>query len=299
VLYRCYAKVNLTLEIVGRRADGYHDLLSLVHTISLGDDLRIEPAEAVVSRVEGLAIDPDTNLVVRAARLLAASLGTTQGAELTLVKRTPAAAGLGGGSSDAAATLVGLNRLWGTRLGYAAVARLAAQLGSDVPFFLRGGAALMAGRGDQLEALPPLERQWLVLLVPAHTIGDKTARLYAALEPADFTSGAATRRAASRLLAGQALDPAELPNGFGRAAQATFPGLGELWEAAEQRCGRRFLLSGAGPTLFALAQDRAEATALQRRLAALGAATFTAHTVRHARAGVGSRYAGPPRIRYP
>src|SRR5436853_5434335 len=108
LLYRCYAKVNLILEVLGRREDGNHDLASLVHTISLADDLRIDSAGELLSRVEGLDIDPDTNLVNRAARLLAGTTGVRSGAELTLVKRIPAAAGLGGGSSDAATTLVGL-----------------------------------------------------------------------------------------------------------------------------------------------------------------------------------------------
>src|SRR5258708_27147317 len=90
VLYRCYAKINLTLEILGRRDDGYHDLASLVHTISLADDLRIEPADEVLIRVEGLDIEPETNLVSRAARLLAAATGARAGAQLTLVTRIPA-----------------------------------------------------------------------------------------------------------------------------------------------------------------------------------------------------------------
>src|SRR2546423_3749281 len=105
MLFRCYAKINLTLEVLGRRPDGFHELASVVHTISLADDLRIEPANEILSRVEGIeAID--NNLVTRAAHLLAAETHTRLGAELTLVKRIPTAAGLGGGSSDAAATLV-------------------------------------------------------------------------------------------------------------------------------------------------------------------------------------------------
>jgi 4-diphosphocytidyl-2-C-methyl-D-erythritol kinase len=193
-----------------------------------------------------------------------------------------------------------LNRLWGTQLPPPRLAAVAARLGSDVPFFLRGGAAVMSGRGDELQPLAPLARQWLVLMVPEHGLPNKTARLYAALEPDDYSAGEATRLAAGRLEQQLGLEPeAELPNGFARAARATFPGLSGLWEAAEQRCGRRFLLSGAGPTLFALAQDRADATSLQRQLTGLGAATYTAHTVRHARAGVRSRYAGAARIEYP
>ena len=91
MLYRCYAKVNLTLEILGRRDDGFHELASLVHTISLADDLRIEASDELLTRVEGLDIDPDTNLVARAAQLISTTSRTRQGAELSLVKRIPAA----------------------------------------------------------------------------------------------------------------------------------------------------------------------------------------------------------------
>src|SRR5438105_1497759 len=199
LVYRCYAKLNLSLEVVRRRDDGYHDLASLVHTISLADDLHIDSAPELTTRVEGLEIDPDTNLVALAAQLLASATRVDTGAELTLHKRIPAAAGLGGGSSDAATTLVGLNSLWRTRVHLTDLTRLAAQLGSDVPFFVRGGAALMRGRGDDLQALPPLNAQWFVIIVPPHDLRDKTQHLYAALEPADFSSGEVTAAAAQRL----------------------------------------------------------------------------------------------------
>src|SRR4051794_36925024 len=181
LLYRCYAKVNFTLEIVAKRTDGFHELTSLVHTISLADDLRIEESNELECRVEGLEIELETNLVWRAAQLLATQTRERRGARLTLVKRIPAAGGLGGGSSDAAGALVGLNRHWDNRLNFGELSALAAQLGSDVPFFIRGGAALMQGRGERLEALPASAGQWLVLAVPAHEVFDKTRRLYAAL----------------------------------------------------------------------------------------------------------------------
>jgi 4-diphosphocytidyl-2-C-methyl-D-erythritol kinase len=286
VLYRCYAKVNLTLEILRKRPDGFHELSSLVHTISLADDLRIEPADGLLTRVEGLHIDPQANLVARAAALLAASLRETRGARLSLAKRIPLAAGLGGGSSNAAATLVGLNTLWGGRLTATQICELAAQLGSDVPFFVRGGAALMRGRGEELESLPPCVGQWLVLLVPPHVLEDKTRRLYATLEPHDFTDGAITARGADHLRQGVSLDEDEFVNGFERAARHVFPGLSELWQAAERLSHTRFCLSGAGPSLFALAADNAQARRLAAILESLEADTYVARTVKHARASL-------------
>ena len=278
MLYRCYAKVNFTLEVMGKRPDGYHELASLVHTINLADDLRVEPADELLTRVEGLDIDPETNLVSRAAELLRNALRERRGAELSLIKRIPAAAGLGGGSSDAATTLVALNTFWGSGLRLHSLAELAAEIGSDVPFFLRGGAAIMRSRGEALQLLTPLVGQWLVLLVPPHDVLDKTRRLYAALVPSDFSSGDATQHAAERLRRGQ---PFECVNAFERAAREVFPGLSEAWQDAERRSKRAFHLSGAGPALFAFASDRADA---QQIANLLGEGGYAVRTVRHARA---------------
>jgi len=299
MLYRCYAKLNFTLEILRRRDDGYHDLASLVHTVSLADDLRIELANELLTRVEGLDIDPETNLVARAAERLvsATGRGSRVGAELSLVKRIPAAAGLGGGSSDAATTLVGLNALWDTRLGLTDLVRLAAELGSDVPFFIRGGAAVMRGRGDELEVLPPLTGQWLVIAVPPHDVLDKTRRLYGSLQPSDFSSGAMTQQAAERLRNHEQLLFDHLANGFERAARAVFPGLSDAWSQAEQVCDRRFFLSGAGPALFTLATDRADARRQLGKLADSNVVAHAARTVKHARASL--RFAPETRIGYP
>ncbi|HEY1295062.1 MAG TPA: 4-(cytidine 5'-diphospho)-2-C-methyl-D-erythritol kinase [Chloroflexota bacterium] len=284
--YRCYAKINLTLEILGKRPDGFHELASVVHTISLADDLHVELADTLRTHVEGQDIPPEINLVARAATLASTSLDEHRGAELRLIKRIPSAAGLGGGSSDAAATLVALNRLWGRRLSTTALCQLAARLGSDVPFFLRGGAALMRGRGDDLESLPPLANQWLVLLAPHHLLDDKTRRLYAALDPRDFTTGDMTLRAAERLRHSAALNERELVNGFERAARKVFPGLDELWRTAERISHQRFHLSGAGPALFTLAANHAETQHLAARLDHLPAQVFAVRTVRHARASL-------------
>jgi 4-diphosphocytidyl-2-C-methyl-D-erythritol kinase len=284
--YRCFAKVNLTLEVLHQREDGYHELASLVHTISLADDLRIEPAPELVSRVDGLELAPEANLVTRAACLLASTADIQPRAELGLVKRIPAAAGLGGGSSDAATTLVGLNTLWDTRLDGLQLARLGAALGADVPFFVRGGAAVMRGRGDALEVLAPLDQQWLVLVVPRHGLVGKTARLYAALDPHDFSAGESTDRAAARVNQGLPLAHEDLVNTFSRAARAVFPGLADVWTTVERVCERRFFLSGAGPALFALAGDRADAQRQRAGLARMELTALTAHTVPHARAAL-------------
>lgn len=286
MLYRSYAKVNFTLEVVGKREDGFHELASLVHTINLADDLHVEAADELVTRVEGLEFNPETNLVSRAAELIADTLRERRGAELNLVKRIPTAAGLGGGSSDAATTLVGLNTLWGSRLSLAQLIELAAQLGSDIPFFIRGGAGLMRGRGDELQVVAPLIGQWLVLVVPPHSIIDKTRTLYAALEPGDFSAGHASQRAADRLSAHLPIREVDLTNAFTRAARMVFPELTRVWREVEDATGRRFSLTGAGPAIFSLASDRADARRQIAALAPRGITTFAARTVKHARASL-------------
>ncbi|MCA1645769.1 MAG: 4-(cytidine 5'-diphospho)-2-C-methyl-D-erythritol kinase [Chloroflexi bacterium] len=297
VRYCCYAKINLTLEVLRPRDDGYHELASLVHTVSLFDDLLIESAPELLTNIEGLPIDGATNLVASAAQLLLTTTHSELGARLRLTKCIPVAAGLGGGSSDAAATLVGLNRLWGTGLGADPLARLAAELGSDVPFFIRGGAALMRGRGEDLQIVPAVRDQWLVIVVPPHDVVDKTKRLYGALDPTDFSSGEVSALAAERLRQHQPLIEDHLVNAFARAARAIFPGLADLWTAVEAICQRRFFLSGAGPALFALAADRADAHRQQGRLAGLGLVVRPARTVKHARAAI--RFARDSAFGYP
>jgi 4-diphosphocytidyl-2-C-methyl-D-erythritol kinase len=298
LLYRCYAKVNLTLEVLGKRSDGYHDLASLVHTISLADDLRMDSATRLLTRVEGMDIEPSANLVAQAAQLLTASISSSShlGAEVTLVKRIPAAAGLGGGSSDAATTLVGLNRLWDCRLGIAELTNLAAELGSDVPFFVRGGAALMRGRGEVLEALPSLVGQWLIVVVPSHDVLDKTRVLYQALRPSDYSAGDATARAVAGVRKRLPLAAADLTNAFTRAAREIFPGLSTSWAECERVCGRGFYLSGAGPALFSLASDRTDARRQVATLARIGLPAYPARTIKHARAAL--KFTADTPIRY-
>ena len=140
------AKVNLTFEVLGRRADGYHEVRTILQAISLADELAFEEADALTLTVEPAGAAPvEENLVLTAARLLQREVGVSGGAAIHLVKRIPTAGGLGGGSSDAATALLGLRRLWGLDLDAAALRALAARLGSDVPFFVSGGTALGEG----------------------------------------------------------------------------------------------------------------------------------------------------------
>lgn len=181
------AKVNLFLEVTGRRPDGYHELVTVMQTLRLADTLEAEIAEVFSLEVQGLPIPPEgENLVLKAARLLREEAGAKGGARFRLTKRIPAGAGLGGGSSDAAAALKACARLWGLDGSPAALQGVAERVGSDVPFFLglgpRGGAALCTGRGERVAPLRPLPAGIPVLVVwPGE--GLATRDVYGAVAP--------------------------------------------------------------------------------------------------------------------
>lgn len=271
------AKINLGIEILGRRPDGYHELLTILQAIDLRDELSLVPAPEL-----GLTGDRDlgpieANLVLRAARLLQEETGTDRGATIHLAKRIPVAAGLGGGSADAAATLLGLNHLWELNLPPQELAQLAARLGSDVPFFLQGGARLASGRGEALAPLPT-PRLWVVLVLSPTTVADKTKRLYAALGPADFSSGEQVRSLAERLRRGESVAGQARPSGFERAALRLFPGIARAFSAL-CAAGAIPSLCGAGPTALSLHDHEAETRRVATRVQAEGLAAIVAPTI--------------------
>ena len=164
---RTSAKVNLALEVLGKRADGYHEIATVLQAVDLFDRIVLGAADTLSLDTDDPDLPTDDgNLMMRAARLLQKAAGIEAGARIRLQKRIPVAAGLGGGSSDAAATLWGLNRLWKLRWPAARLRELAVELGMDVPFFLGPGRAVATGRGEQLAALPGGGGYALVLVNP-------------------------------------------------------------------------------------------------------------------------------------
>ena len=264
VRVRAYAKINVVLEVLGRRADGYHEICTILQAIGLFDELVCAPAAELTLEAPPLP-DAAPNLVLRAAEALQEATGCQAGAAITLHKQIPVAAGLGGGSADAAATLVALNALWKLYLERDELARIAATLGTDVPFFLLGGTALATGRGEQLEALPDPLPRWLVLLLPTGTLPEKTRQIYGMLDPKWYTYGGFVLTLAQRLRTSPAATWRPLGNGLEPTAMEAFPELRaarNALEAATETAWRElpapvgeddepdWNLSGAGPTLF-------------------------------------------------
>ena len=248
-----FAKINLVLEVLGRRDDGYHEVSTVLHSVELADRLVVEAGEGLSLECDMPAIANEDNLVMRAARLLQEAAGSTQGARIRLEKSIPVAAGLGGGSSDAAATLVALNELWGLGRSEVSLAELGARLGSDVPFFLQNaGCALATGRGEVVVPLPSVERWWAVVLRPdVSPMPSKTATLYSMVTEEDYTEGSRSAALAEELKVGK-LAPRGLYNAFDRVADRAFPGLEGYRRAFQEAGAGSVSLAGSGPALYTL-----------------------------------------------
>ncbi len=258
-----YAKVNLTLEVLGRRPDGYHEIVSVMQTVDLHDVLELTPADGVTLECDRPGLGTPDNLVLRAAAALRTVAGVRDGVHIELRKAIPVAAGLGGGSSDAAAALLGLSRLWGLGMSVGDLTPLAASLGSDVPFFLRGGTAMVQGRGERVRPLPGINLQWLLIVTPAIEVPKKTASLYSALPPSSYTAGHLTRKLEARIRGGGDVPPQLLFNTFDDVAEEAYPGIREYLDTLYALGAREVHLTGSGPSLFTPISRREQGTALQ------------------------------------
>ncbi|MEW6143256.1 MAG: 4-(cytidine 5'-diphospho)-2-C-methyl-D-erythritol kinase [Chloroflexota bacterium] len=264
---RAPAKLNLVLEVLGKRADGYHEIRSIVQTVDFCDNLELEPAGSFSFDCSVEALRGPENLVVRAARMLAETAGIKPGVRITLRKRIPQGIGLGGGSSDAAACLLGLNHLWGLGMPIDQLGTIGARLGSDVPFFLYGGTCLVEGRGERVIPMPDPSLQWMVLLFPSiRGMPEKTRRMYQALTRADFSDGSKTETVRRHIADGKPISADVLFNAFERAARLEFPGLSDVWRQFETITGEGVHLCGSGPALFSLYLTKAVAEVVVGRL---------------------------------
>ena len=274
------AKLNLTLEVLGRRQDGFHELRSVFHAISLCNSLEFRSSQSVAIKSDMPGWDAVKSLVSRAVGLIQKATGCSKGAMIEVSKRIPLVSGLGGDSSDAAATLRGLNELWRLNLSPEKIFELATQLGSDVPFFLYGGAALIEGRGEVITPLPPPPRVWLVLVIPdVPGLPGKTAKLYANLRATHYTDGQITRKLVSRIERGEELPSALLFNAFENVAFDCFAGLDIYRERMIGAGGGNVHLAGSGPTLFTMLKDKAQAEELHRRFQQQGLRSYLAETL--------------------
>ncbi len=263
---KAHAKINLTLEVLGRRDDGYHEVATIMQTVDLHDTVRLTHASDITLSCDDPFLESTDNLAYKAAQLLRDESGYSGGVHIAIEKAIPVSAGLGGGSSDAAATLRGLNDLWQVGMSHPELESLAARLGSDVPFLLRGGTAIALGRGERVRHLPPADIQWMVVVTPdVQHAGDspsKTAALYGMLTPANYTRGFLTRKLEARIRGGGDVPAQFLFNVFDDVAFDSYPGMEHVWNTFFELGAREIHLSGSGPSIYALMPRREVGTAI-------------------------------------
>ncbi len=275
VTIRAHAKINLSLRVLGRRADGYHELKTLFQTLALHDTLRLDRTTGplTVTCTDPAVPCDRRNLVVRAASLLWEAIGRSGdpgGVSIALTKRIPAQGGLGGGSSDGASALRGLAELWQVALPGPALVELARQLGADVPFFLTGGSALGLGRGDDIYPLEDRPRRWAVLVVPPYGIPTPDAFRWVD---------------ESRLA--RADEMLDLPADIGRNDLEGFvagrhPEIADLAAILRSAGAEVAAMSGSGSTVFGLFESPRAAGAARARLVRRGWRALVTRTLSRA-----------------
>lgn len=230
-----HAKINWTLEVLGVRPDGYHDLRSVVLPVPLHDTVTLEEVDGIVCEMPGMDIAQERNLAYRAALALKDATGCARGVRIGIEKRIPAGAGLGGGSADAAAVLNGLNDLWKLHLPEAEICEIAARVGSDVPALTLGAPVLMEGRGERVRRLRPEERadmpksEEIVVFAPGIFVS--TPDVYREFREEDRGIG---------------------PNDLQPAALRLYPGIGEALRRLERQGLKRVTMSGSGSAVYGI-----------------------------------------------
>ena len=303
------AKINWTLEVLGKREDGYHEIRSVMQTIDLCDEVRARRAPELQQKVDSPSAptrggqplmmrtpsvrvnwsgdydildreegaNPWTLQMFRSARLL--DPHGALDAEIKVAKNIPIAAGLGGGSSDAAAGMRLLDRLWALDCSRERLSELASEVGSDVTFFLYGGTALSEGRGERITPLPDAPTAWIVLLCPPIRMPEKTKRMYEAITADDFSDGWCCEVLSQRLQQARAVRREDLFNVFEHAGYNVFDGLERYRDALIAAGAEAVHLAGAGPAIFALAESESAARGLAERVEAPRARVFVTRTL--------------------
>ena len=276
---RSFAKINLSLAVLGRRPDGYHNIQTVFQSINLNDELEIRASSRLELKSENLpGVSQKDNLIWKAAKKLSETVPGKRGASITLKKRVPSGAGLGGGSSNAAATLLGLCRLWRISRSEIDLEMIAAELGSDVPFFLSGGTALGSGRGEKIQPLPDPAALHLVVIFPGVQVS--TAEAYRSLN-LGLTSATEDNRI--HRFCGQLKDDqgylTGIFNDFEASILPAYPPILQARDFLRQQGAAAALMSGSGSAVFGFFNDEESALAASRAKARETWRVFPAKTL--------------------
>ncbi|MBI4277166.1 MAG: 4-(cytidine 5'-diphospho)-2-C-methyl-D-erythritol kinase [Armatimonadetes bacterium] len=281
-----YAKINLTLDVHRRREDGYHEIETVLHTVALHDTVVLrETGQGISVNCSDPSLPQDQrNLVYRTAQLLKETFKVERSVEIDLTKRIPAAAGMGGGSSDAAVTLLGLAQMWKLRLDRRQLLDLAARVGSDVPFFLFGGAALARGRGEKLQPLNPMPATWMVLARPPLEVSTPWA--YRNLDVSSLRRRPETAKMVGALVREDVAAVGQLVcNVFEDLIVTAHSIVGELRDRMRSLGAFGAGMTGTGPTVFGFVPNEAAARWIAAELSAVdrGVDTMVTRTFAEAR----------------
>jgi 4-diphosphocytidyl-2-C-methyl-D-erythritol kinase len=261
------AKINLTLEVLKKRADGFHDIRSIVQTVNFNDKIKIAASPHLEIKCSLPEWSLNKSLINKAINLLKNSAAGNQGAIIEIEKHIPLSSGLGGDSSDTAAVLRGLNLLWNLKLSQRDLLAYGAQLGSDVSLFLYGGTMLMEGKGEIIRPLKPMPHMSVVLLMPPiKRPENKTQQMYAQLSARQYTTGKNTQDFIN-MLEGKAAAPGlSLFNVFDDVGARYFSGLIEYKQKFMAAGAHEVHLAGSGPTLYSAMRDESKAYDIHQKL---------------------------------
>lgn len=252
---KAYAKLNLSLEILGKREDGFHEIRSILQTVDLWDVVSFEISDSINIACDIPELNDKTNIVYKAVDRLKQLCQSKLGINISINKEIPIAGGLGGGSSDAAVSLRAVNKLWELGLSQSQLELVAGEIGTDVPFFLYGGTCFVSGKGEQVTQLPGINTQYIFLVSPEHKISRKTPFLYEKINEKHFSSGNSVTEMALRISEDGTLREDTMVNTFETLAFDIFPDLIEYKYAMKQAGIDRIHLSGTGPALFSIGTD--------------------------------------------
>ena len=263
----CFAKINWTLRILGRRDDGFHELFTVFQAISLHDTLRFEKSDELWLRCNDRRIPTDDrNLIIKAAKALQSSLGRAAGARMHLEKRIPSSGGLGGGSSDAAVALIGLSKVWNVDITGGQLSHLAAEIGSDVSFFLHGGTAIGSGRGEAIDPVEGISAENMLVVTPGIRVS--TRRAFADLNADALTSDERDHILTVCRNEAGSLDPLHsvLKNDFEASVFAAYPEIARVKQTLFDLGAVNAAMSGSGASVFAVFDNKETRQAAQKAL---------------------------------
>lgn len=270
IIRNAYAKINLGLDVLRRREDGYHEVKMIMQTISLHDVLTFEESEQagialVTNNRPELPADAQDNLVYKAARLIGETCGIKKGVRITLQKNIPIAAGMAGGSTDAAAVFHGLNELWGLNLSTERMQELAVRLGADIPYCIIGGTALSEGIGEKLTPLPAPPDA--VVLIAKPQISVSTKYVYEHLHADTLEKHPDIDGMAAAIRAGELQGITErMENVLETVTQTAYPVIGQIKDKMLEEGAMNSLMSGSGPTVFGIFDSKEKAEAAGQRI---------------------------------